>query len=219
MTSPIFHSKTPFFPKIEKQIAALLNHQPDFLTSRANSPRAVGDAMEGLIAQHLPEILGKNCKEFMPAFARRAMADVAFIDSADCYHNVDVKTHRLDASFSMPNLTSVQRIAKLYEDDSNYFTILLVSYLLDGNNIQVKQCHFVPIEFLSWECLTVGALGWGQIQIANANRIIVNPNKTRKEWMLELCDVMLEFYPKEIAKITGRIIHFEELKAVWQQKP
>lgn len=65
----------------------------------------------------------------------------------------------------------------------------------------IEQATFVPIEFLGWDCLTIGALGWGQIQIANSNRITINPQYSRKSWMIEFCDTMLEFYPKEIAKI------------------
>ena len=37
-----------------------------------------------------------------------------------------------------------------------------------------EECKFVPIELLDWSCLTLGALGWGQIQIANSNNIVIN---------------------------------------------
>jgi hypothetical protein len=77
----------------------------------------------------------------------------------------------------------------------------------------------VPIEFLGWDCLTIGALGWGQIQIANSNYITVNPQYSRKEWMLELCDVLLEFYPKEITKINDRIGYFKQVQELWLAKP
>ena len=36
-------------------------------------------------------------------------------------------------------------------------------------------------------------VGWGQIQIANSNKVIIMPQNSRKRWMLELCDVMMEF--------------------------
>ena len=81
-----------------------------------------------------------------------------------------------------------------------------------------SRVHFVPIEFLSWDCLTVGALGWDQIQIANSTNILVNHQYSRKQWMLQLCEVMLEFYPKEIAKIGDRLRRFEEIKAHWLSK-
>ena len=84
--------------------------------------------------------------------------------------------------------------------------------------IQVNHVDFVPIEFLDWDCLTIGALGWGQIQIANSNRIVLTPHNSRKRWMIELCDTLLEFYPKEIGKIQERIEYFEKVKSRWQTR-
>ena len=132
---------------------------------------------------------------------------------------IDVKTHRLDTTFNMHNLTSVRRLVRLYEDDANYFLPLMVKYRLDGTRLDVENAHFVPIEFLAWNCLTIGALGWGQIQIANANSINIAHGYSRKQWMLELCDATLDFYPREIAKITDRIGYIESVKQTWQHKP
>ena len=36
---------------------------------------------------------------------------------------------------------------------------------------------------LDWSCLTVGALGWGQIQIKNSNNIVISEQYTKKQWM------------------------------------
>jgi len=118
----------------------------------------------------------------------------------------------------MPNLTSVERLARFYEGDENYFVVLFVKYTIEGTKVKAKRAHFVPIEFLSWDCLTIGALGWGQIQIANANVIDINEGYSRKKWMIELCSVMLEFYPKEIGKIRERIEYFRRVKRHWEKK-
>ncbi len=72
---------------------------------------------------------------------------------------IDVKTHRTDTRFNMPNLTSVERLTRFYQDDKNYFVVLLVSYTVSGTALKVSGVRFVPIEFLMWECLTIGALG------------------------------------------------------------
>lgn len=77
---------------------------------------------------------------------------------------------------------------------------------------------FAPIEFFSWDCLTLGALGWGQIQIANANSVKIMPKNKRKNWMIEMCDNLLEFYPKEIGKINERINYFKRMKRFWKGK-
>ena len=216
--SRIFH--TDEYKSIESSIVTLLNDQPDFLSTRtAPSTRAVGDAIEDILSEGLQPLLGNLSVEYSASFARRAMADIAFTDVNDLYYVVDVKTHRLDTAFNMPNLTSVQRLARLYEDDQNYFVLLMVKYRLDDIHLIVDTVHFVPIEFLAWDCLTIGALGTGQIQIANANHINIIDGYSRKSWMLELCDVMLDFYPREIAKITDRIGYIESVKRTWQDKP
>lgn len=215
--SQIFH--TDVYKKIEKDIVRFVNSHKDFMSEATiSSTRAAGDAIQGILADNFDDILGELCGTYSAEFARRAMADIAFTDKNGFYNVVDVKTHRLDTHFNMPNLTSVERLTRFYEDDNNYFVLLTVAYAVKGTKVKVEKVHFVPIEFLSWDCLTIGALGWGQIQIANSNKIIVNPKYSRKKWMLEFCNVMLEFYPKEIEKIDKRIKHFLKVKKVWEQK-
>jgi len=207
------------YRRIEREIVTLINSQPSFLSAKTSaSPRAAGDAIQAIVSDNFQNLLGGLCTDYSADFARRAMADLAFQDRDGLYYVVDVKTHRLETHFNMPNLTSVERLARFYEDDRNYFVILMVSYTMNGNKVEAKAAHFVPVEFLSWECLTIGALGWGQIQIANANVISIQEGYSRKRWMLELCDVMFEFYPKEIEKIGKRIEYFQSVKKRWEAK-
>jgi len=215
--SLIFHNDK--YKKIAEKIKIFLNSQKDFLSVRTqNSPRAVGDAIENIIAENFKTILGDLINEYSPSFARRAMADFAFTDKDGFYYVVDVKTHRLDTKFNMPNLTSVERLSRFYEEDVNYFTLLKIDYLIKGKKVVIKHVIFAPIEFFDWDCLTIGALGWGQIQIANANVVKIAPKNSRKKWMLDLCDTMLEFYPKEIGKIGERIDRFKKIRKFWEKK-
>lgn len=207
------------YKKVVASIKKHINSVPQFLSEQtAGSTRAVGDAVESLIADQFDSFLGNWCKEYSSSFARRAMADVAFKDKEGFYCVVDVKTHREDTKFNMPNLTSVERLTRFYEDDKNIFSLILVKYNLNENRIKATDVIFVPIEFLDWDCLTIGALGWGQIQIANSNHVTVNHGYSRKKWMLTLCDTMLAFYPKEIIKIQERTGRFQEVKSFWEKK-
>jgi hypothetical protein len=52
-----------------------------------------------------------------------------------------------------------------------------------------------------------------------ADYISLKPQYSRKAWMLELCDALLEFYPKEIAKIGKRIERFTQVRETWERKP
>jgi len=206
---------------IETRIKDFLNSAEDVLSTRtAASPRAAGDAIQELLSANFNSLLGpENCAEYSESFARRAMADLAFTDPSGRYYVVDVKTHRLSTKFNMPNLTSVERLARFYEEEKNYFVILMVSYDVEETKMRVRSVHFIPVEFLDWECLTIGALGWGQLQIANSNVITINDTSTRRKWMLTMCDELLEFYPKEIGKIGERIIYFERMKERWLGRP
>jgi len=216
MKNTLFY--TDEYKEVEERIKDFLNSQSDFLSPRTlSSTRVAGDAIQDLLAENFKSILGDRVKEYSSDFARRAMADLAFSDKEGFYHVIDVKTHRLDTRFNMPNLTSVERLARFYEDDKNYFVILVVAYNLRGTHVEVEKVHFVPIEFLSWDCLIIGALGWGQIQIANSNRIDIAP-QSRKKWMIELCDTLFEFYPAEISKIKERIDYFRKVKERWLAK-
>jgi hypothetical protein len=218
MKSKIFY--TDIYQKIQIDVLNFIEGSPDFLSvATAKSPRAVGDAIQDLLAENFDVILGDLCSEYSTNFARRAMADLAFQDEDNFYYVVDVKTHRTDTKFNMPNLISVERLSRFYQDDNNYFVILMASYTIQEIRAVISNIRFVPIEFLGWDCLTIGALGWGQIQISNSNNITINSAYSRKKWMLELCDVMLEFYPKEILKIGKRVSHFEKIKEFWLSKP
>ena len=109
MRSEIFYTDR----YLQIQIAArdFLNRQEDFLSSATiGSTRAVGDAIQEILSQNLQQLLGDMCSECSTDFARRAMADFAFTDRAGVYYVVDVKTHRTDTKFNMPNLTSVERL-------------------------------------------------------------------------------------------------------------
>ena len=204
---------------VAESIKHHINSSPDFLSSQtANSTRAVGDALEMLVSEEFDAYLGDWCRDYSSDFARRAMADLAFTDKEGFYSVVDVKTHREDTRFNMPNLISVERLARFYESDTNVFSILFIKYSINATRVTVSEVLFVPIEFLHWDCLTVGALGWGQIQIANSNNVRIIERYSRKKWMLGLCDVMSQFYPKEISKIQDRIDRFRKVRAFWESK-
>ena len=217
MRSPLFAPAVREL--IEGKVRNVINQQPDFLSEdTVGSTRAAGDGIQSIIEDHFESILGEQIGEYSSSFARRAMADLAFKDRLGNYYVVDVKTHRESTAFNMPNLTSVDRLARFYEDDTNFFVMLMVKYAVQGTRVTVGDVHFVPIEHLQWQCLTLGALGTGQIQIADSKHILIDPRPSRRSWMLEFCDAVLAFYPREIAKIKHRITRFEKVREFWLGK-
>ena len=127
-----------------------------------------------------------------------------------------MKTHREGTQFSLPNLTSVRRLARLYESNLNVYALIAIKYRVQDTAVRILDVIFVPIEFLDWRCLTLGALGWGQIQLSDSRDIRVVQGYSRKSWMLEFCDAVLDFYPREISKIQQRMEHFETVRKAWE---
>jgi hypothetical protein len=206
--------------KIESTVVDLLNGNQLMNYNTVNSPRAVGDAVQIFLENNISQCLPNELvTKINTSFARRSMADLAFEDTSENYYVVDIKTHNLNTNFNMPNLTSVERLSRFYGDSKNYFVLLLVSYTIQGEHLHFENCLFAPIEHLDWSCLTLGALGWGQIQIANSNIVKIESTNTRKKWMLQLCDALDLFYPNEISKITRRIDYFRNIREYWENQP
>lgn len=202
--------------EVERALLERLQSEPERMSLRtAGSPRAVGDALDHRVADLLQEVLSGRCSGYARAVSRRAMEDVSFQDLDGYHYAVDVKTHRSGTAFNMPNLTSVERLARFYEKDENFFCLLLVRYLVSDWEVLVSEVIFAPLEAVDWECLTLGALGQGQVQLRNASRILLRTEVDRQKWMLEFCDRVLRFYPAEKAKIERRIQKFEKLREHW----
>ena len=73
MNSRIF--STGKYEEIAKRTKEFLNRHEDFLSPRTvKSPRAFGDALEGILGDNFQAILGADCAEYSANFARRAMA-------------------------------------------------------------------------------------------------------------------------------------------------
>lgn len=211
MNSKIFDITTNKL--ITANVLSNLN-ESDILKQHILSPRIVGDALQEYLEDNFVNCIPKNIiTNFNNEFSRRSMEDFAFIDTDDNYYAIDCKTHNIDTHFNMPNLISVKKLANFYKNFNNYFCILMISY----SQIEKKftDCIFVPIEFLDWNCLTIGNLGFGQIQIANSNNVIINENNTRKQWMLYLCDYLDSFYDNEVMKIGKTKEFFQKIKEFW----
>jgi len=103
----------------EERLLQKLRESKEFDSKKiANSPRAAGDIAQDIISEELPKCFPDGLiNNYKSSFPRRAMEDVAFFDVDGNYFAVDIKTHNKSTDFNMPNLTSVDRLAKFYEND------------------------------------------------------------------------------------------------------
>lgn len=196
---------------IEKNVINLINKREGLVKAKSlHSPRTVGDALESLMREEFTSLLPNNTiKEYFPDANRRAMGDLSFTDYLGNDYKVDIKTHNLRTKFNMPNLTSVKRLADYYKEDNNYFVLLLISYKIENNRINCKESYFVPIEYVDWNCLTLGNLGWGQLQLKDSNNLLIDKDTTRQDWLDKMNSKLNSFYKKELKKLKTRMNYFK----------
>lgn len=175
---------------------------------RVNEPRVVAENVQEMCKQRFSSCFTSGIiqENLSNELTRRSMGDIYVIDSESNHYYVDVKTHNLDTDFNMPNLTSIDRLSKYYArpNTNNYFLILLVEYTLSEQGVNFNTVNLFPIENLSWNCLQIESLGWGQIQIKNANKVEIDTEFTRNEWMIQFYDHVNAYYNIVLQKAKER---------------
>jgi len=187
---------------IEENTKTILNDNNEIKEKLSkNDVRSIGKLFEEIIKNNLLEIFPTDLvKETRFKNSRKSMADFTVVDCDNFIHIIDVKSHRLDTKFNMPNLTSVEKLKELYKTNNNYFSILLVKYTIDKNIFVVSDVIFTPVENIEFDCLTIGALGKGQIQLRNSNRVCLNFQVTRQQFLKSLYTKLMGYYDKQINK-------------------
>ncbi len=216
MKSKIFHSSQ--YKKIQTDIKNRLNKFSREELGIARTVRESGDRISNAVTKEASDILKKISTKFTASEGSKAMEAFTFWDQDRLEYHVDIITHRIEAKFSMPNITSVDRLQKLYEADKAFFITSVIDYSTNSKKDNVSRVTMVPIEFLSWKCLRIGSLGTGQLQIKKASEIVVDTRKTRKDWMLEFADNLLDFYINQSKKIVGYMDKANKLKKEWREK-
>jgi hypothetical protein len=85
---------------------------------------------------------------------------------------VNVKSNNVDKNNYSPNIISAKRLIKWLEKDGNQLFFIFVNYKKTDKGIEViDDSGLVPVEHISWNCLTIEAQGWGVIQMSKTLEI------------------------------------------------
>jgi len=160
--------------------------------------RGVADVIEKYICEQITKIDNKELI-IEQSKTKRSLEDVQIKNNQELY-KIDIKTHDLNSDFSMPNLISVDRLKKFYENNNNHLMYIIISYTTNNNITQIKNIEIRYIEELSWEILGIQNLGKGQLQIKNMNNELIFVEPNREEWINTLKQNMIKFYKKQIIK-------------------
>ena len=146
--------------------------------------------------------------ETKEARSKKSIEDVSIV-SEGCVYYIDPKTHDINSTFSMPNLTSISKIKEIINDDNKEVIYIFVSYSVENQNIKIKDIKVSFIWELDISILGIGALGKGQLQIKNMNKDLIFTSKGKKEWYEDLKVLTKDFFEKQIKKI-------EKQKKEWE---
>ena len=168
--------------------------------------RGIADIIEVIVSDIILNLKDQSIKESYEAKSKRSIEDVGLITTDYDDIKIDIKTHDSESDLSMPNLISISRIKKFYENDKNLLLYVFVKYHTDNNSIHISEVIVKSIEQIDWGCLTIGKLGKGQLQITNMNDISFNDFLSRKDWMERLSYDVIIYYRSLINKIETKWI-------------
>jgi hypothetical protein len=116
-----------------------------------------------------------------------------FMLSAD--HAVNVKSNNVRKSNYSPNMISIKKMYEWIFEQKKDLSFIFVDYeVIDGELKILKESPLIPIEHISWDCLTIEAQGFGVIQ--KCRDLVVIETQTKRDFY----DGFLKAYAKYRAK-------------------
>jgi hypothetical protein len=194
---------------IKQYIKNLLNDKlTNFELVNGGQQRTIGDLIEFKVSEILYNDTNELISEKKLPRSKKSIEDVTLISNGIKYY-IDPKTHDINSQFSMPNLTSVEKIKKLFLTNEKELVYVFVVYSLVDHVVIIEDIKVFFIWELDMSILGVGALGKGQLQIKNANIDIVFTNKGKIEWYSNFKKLVQEYLIKQIIKTNKQILEWE----------
>jgi len=126
---------------------------------------------------------------------RKAVGDFMLADN----HAVNVKSNNVAKQNYSPNMISIQKMHKWVFEDRNDLSFIFVDYKEQGHGLRIlSESGPIPIERISWDCLSIEAQGYGVIQKVGALKIL--PDQTKREFYKGFLVAYAKYRQKEHKK-------------------
>lgn len=114
-------------------------------------------------------------------------------------HAVNVKSNNVHKQNYSPNILSIKKMHKWVFEDRKDISFIFVDYEIDGGNLRIlNHTDLVPIEQISWECLSIEAQGYGVIQKIRDLKVV--KGQTKSEFYKGFLKEYLRYRDKEHRK-------------------
>lgn len=145
----------------------------------------VYNSIEKLIADQHGKALG----------TRKAIGDFMLTDS----HAVNVKSNNVEKQNYSPNMISIKKMHEWVFEDRHDLSFVFVDYKQNSGKIEVlKQTALIPIEQLSWTCLSIEAQGYGVIQMCRQLEVV--PKQSKSDFYRGFLAAYAKYLQKEKTK-------------------
>lgn len=126
---------------------------------------------------------------------KKAVGDFMLTDT----HAVNVKSNNVAKQNYSPNMISIQKMHKWVFEDRQDLSFIFVDYEDHNGTLEiVKESQPIPIEHISWDCLSIEAQGYGVIQKIGSLKIV--PAQTKREFYKGFLAAYAKYMQKERIK-------------------
>jgi hypothetical protein len=187
-----------------KQIISniLKEEMVNFVITEGSEQRSVGDMIEFKIKNILMGLatngLVADCVE---PRSKKSIEDVTLIGHDGVKYYIDPKSHNVNSKFSMPNLTSVEKLRKLLSSNDKELVYVFVSYEVIGQDVNVTSIDVKYVWELSFDMLRIGSLGKGQLQISDMNKELKFTEEGKQGWFNKLKETVRGYHNQRIKQI------------------
>jgi hypothetical protein len=92
---------------------------------------------------------------------RKAIGDFMLADN----HAVNVKSNNVAKQNYSPNMISIKKMHKWVFEERKDLSFIFVDYQEESDDLKIlNETELIPIEHISWDCLSIEAQGYGVIQ-------------------------------------------------------
>lgn len=111
------------------------------------------------------------------ATTRKAVGDFMLAEN----HAVNVKSNNVSKQNYSPNIISIRKMHQWVFEQRKELSFIFIDYEEDGDELKVLgESDLIPIEKISWECLSIEAQGYGVIQ--KIGTLMVLAEQTKREF-------------------------------------
>jgi len=126
---------------------------------------------------------------------RKAIGDFMLSDD----HAVNVKSNNVAKQNYSPNIISIKKMHEWVFENRKELSFIFVDYEEEGDDLRVlNETELIPIEHISWDCLSIEAQGYGVIQKIGVLKMI--PTQTKRDFYKGFLSAYEKYRRKEHKK-------------------